>query len=294
MGILPLTHSLRGDPPLLTTGNANQIVAFTYPVGSGNVFYSTIPLDCYTGPSNPNITPAEVFTLFGNTQNILCFTRGVLIETLRGQKPVEALKVGDAICVASGGTKRIKWISSSKLGQAALARQPENRPVRITAGALGDGLPRRDLLVSRQRRMLVDSKVAKRMFGMRKALISAIKLTALPGIYVDADVRDVEYFHILFANHEVIRAEGALSESLFTGPEALKSVPPSARTELEDLLPQLISLEYKTKSAALIPSGKPQAELVARNLKNAKPIVAPVKGALAPQRPVLAQTRFHH
>jgi hypothetical protein len=273
---------------LLTNSNPNQIVAFTYPFGSGNVFYSTIPLDYYTGVNDANITPAEINTLFGNLADILCFTRGALIETPRGPRPVEALKVGDSVCVASGGTKHIKWISSSMLGQAALARQPENRPVRITAGALGNGLPRRDLLVSRQHRMLVDSRVAERMFGTRKALIAANKLTVLPGIYVDDDVREVEYFHILFESHEMVWAEGTLSESLFTGPEALKSVLPAARAELESLFPQLLSLEYSAKSAALIPSNKAQKELIARHLKNAKAIVSPVKEIF-----FATQTRSH-
>ena len=293
-GYVTLGSLPAGATPLLTTANASQIVAFTYPVGAGNVFYSTIPLDYYTGASNPNITPAEVFTLFGNTQSILCFTRGALIETPRGKKQVEDLKVGDAICVSSGGTKRIKWISSTKLGKAALARQPQNRPVRITAGALGNGLPHRDLLVSRQHRMLIDSKVAERMFGTCKALVSAIKLTALPGIYVDEDVEEVEYFHILFGEHQIIWAEGTLSESLFTGPEVLKSVPPSARAELEELFPEICSADYQAISAALIPSGKAQKELVARHLKNEKAMIATLEGSYLPQKVAQTQAHFLH
>jgi len=259
-----------GATPLLTTFNSNHIVAFKFPVGAGNVFYSTIPLDFITGTNNPAITPAEIFSLFGNTLSVLCFTRGALIETARGPQPVETLKVGDAVPVARGGTQQIRWISSTKLGAADLAQHPEHRPVRITTGALGGGLPLRDLLVSRQHRMLVTSKVVERMFGTAAALVAAIRMTALPGIYVDEDVTEVEYFHILFDTHEIITAEGAPSESLFTGPEALKSVPAAARAELEQLFPQMSAPDYTPVPAALIPTGKAQKQLVARHLKNAR------------------------
>lgn len=272
-GYVTLASLPPGAKPLLTTSDPNHIVAFTYPVGSGNVFYSTIPLDFYTTGSNSAITQAEIDTLFSNLGDILCFTRGALIQTPRGSQPIETLKIGDQICIASGGTKRIKWISATNLGPAALRRHPENHPVRITAGALGLGLPQRDLLVSRQHRMLVSSKVAERMFGTAEALVAAIKLTSLPGIYVDQEIEEVEYFHILFDQHEVIWAEGALSESLFTGPEALKSVPAAARTELEHLFPQLCMQDYKPTAAALIPSGKAQRKLVARHLKNNKALL---------------------
>ena len=49
-------------------------------------------------------------------------------------------------------------------------------------GALGNGLPRRDLLVSRQHRMLVRSSIAGRMFGDKEVLVAAHHLTALPGV----------------------------------------------------------------------------------------------------------------
>ena len=273
-GYVELSSLPPGATPLLTTSDPTHIVAFTYPVGAGNVFYSTMPIDYYTGVNNPAISPADIFTLFGNVEEILFFTRGALIETARGARAVEALRVGDEIAVASGGTKRIRWISSSKLGAAALRRQPKHRPVRITAGALGDGLPLRDLVVSRQHRILVRSKVAERMFGTSEALIAAIKLTALPGIYVDEEASEVEYFHILFDSHEVIWAEGTPSESLFTGPQALKSVPREARAKLEMLFPEMAMLSYEAISVAFIPSGKLQKELIARHLKNAKSMIS--------------------
>jgi hypothetical protein len=132
----------------------------------------------------------------------------------------------------------------------------------------------RDLVVSRQHRILVRSKVAERMFGTSEALIAAIKLTALPGIYVDEEASEVEYFHILFDSHEVIWAEGTPSESLFTGPQALKSVPREARAKLEMLFPEMAMLSYEAISVAFIPSGKLQKELIARHLKNAKSMIS--------------------
>lgn len=273
-GFVELTSLPPGATPLLTTSDPTHIVAFTYPVGAGNVFYSTIPLDFYTGTNNASITPAEIFTLFGNTTDVLCFTRGAMIETAQGPRPVEELRVGDAIPVRDGGTRPIRWISASKVGARALRRAPKLAPVRITAGALGNGLPLRDLVVSRQHRMLVTSKVAERMFGARDVLISAIRLTTLPGIYVEESIREVEYFHILFDAHHVIWAEGVASESLFTGPEALKSVPPAARDELLALFPDLALRGPLGTPAAPIPPGRAQNRLVARHLKNAKPLVA--------------------
>jgi hypothetical protein len=271
-GYAELSSLPPGATPLLTTSDPTHIVAFTYPFGSGNVFYSTIPLDFYTSTNNSAISPADIFTLFGAVEDVLCFTRGAMIQTARGLRAVEELNIGDAVFVASGGTKRIRWISSSRLGAAALRRCPKNRPVRITAGALGEGLPHRDLLVSRQHRMLLNSQVAQRMFGAREVLVAAIKLVELPGIFVDEDVEEVVYFHILFDDHEIIWAEGAASESLFTGRQALLSIPPAARAELETLFPDMISPAYQALAAAFIPSGKHQKQLVARHVKNHKAV----------------------
>jgi hypothetical protein len=147
------------------------------------------------------------------------------------------------------------------------------RPVRITAGALGQGLPRADLLVSRQHRMLVSSPICQRMFGQTDSLVSALKLTALPGIHVDEAVAEIDYIHLLFDQHEVVFAEGAPSESLLLQTEALAALSPEAVEEIRLLFPEMGKGRTGSADARLIPKGSQQARLADRMAQNGRPVL---------------------
>lgn len=197
-----------------------------------------------------------------------CFTKGCLIETHYGQAVVEDLAAGDLVRTADRGPQKIRWMGSRKYTKEQLTEKTELYPVRIVAGALGEGQPRRDLLVSRQHRLLVQSKVAKRMFDQDEVLIAAIKLTDLPGIFVDETVDSVEYFHLLFDQHEIVFSEGAPTESLFTGPEAMKSMDAASRAEILLIFPEIEGVNHSPAPARFIPPGSKKKRLVARHLKN--------------------------
>jgi hypothetical protein len=169
--------------------------------------------------------------------------------------------------------EQVRWIGRRQLGRRELEANPKLYPVRISMGTLGNGLPLRDLWVSRQHRMLVQSKIAERMFGRSEVLVSAIKLTGVPGIFTDESVKQVGYMHLLFEKHEIIFAEGAPTESLFTGPEALEAMDASARQEILEVFPELASLEFAPEPARYIPTGKMQRHLIARHSKNGKPLL---------------------
>ncbi|WP_066598646.1 Hint domain-containing protein [Celeribacter halophilus] len=206
---------------------------------------------------------------------VVCFVHGTLIETRDGHVPVEHLKIGDMVLTQDRGYQKIRWAGSFKAGPIKLLQNPKLRPVRIMAGALGNGLPKRDLLVSRQHRVFVRSIIAQRIFGSMEVLIPAIKLTMLPGIHVDESVTDVQYFHFLLDQHEVVFSEGAPTESLYTGPEALKSVPPAARQEILLLFPELENMSYRTKPARHIPEkGKQMEQLIRRHIANERPLLS--------------------
>lgn len=205
---------------------------------------------------------------------VVCFARGTGIATPAGRRRIEQLQVGDDVLTRNNGPQQIRWIGRRRIGSDRLRSNPRLRPVRIRAGALGNGLPMRDLLVSRQHRMLVHSRIAGRMFGAPEVLLPAIKLVELPGIDVEESAESVEYFHLLFDRHEIIHAEGAPTESLFTGPEALKAMSPEAREELFTIFPELEAPGHAPQPARYIPPGKQQRRFIARHIENNKPLLS--------------------
>ncbi|EEE37061.1 hemolysin-type calcium-binding region [Rhodobacteraceae bacterium KLH11] len=223
----------------------------------------------FTLPSGITVT----YSSFENGTGMPCFTRDTRIRAQGGSALIQTLRPGDLIPTLGQGLNPIRWIGHRSFDRKALQDNPRLWPVRIPAGALGGGLPGRDLLVSRQHRMLVQSRIAQRMFGATEVLIPAIKLTAMPGIHVDDSVASVEYFHLLFDCHQVIFAENAPTESLYTGPEALKSLSAASRREIFGIFPELADLDYRADPARLIPRGRLQSQLITRHLKNNKPLL---------------------
>ncbi|WP_371171656.1 Hint domain-containing protein [Aliiroseovarius sp. 2305UL8-7] len=208
---------------------------------------------------------------FDNT-NVVCFNRGTIIATKNGPALIENLQPGDMVRTMDHGYQPLRLALKRKLRQRALIENEKLRPVNISAGALGNNLPETDLLISRQHRMLVSSPICKRMFGDENALVAGLRLTELPGIYIDHHVSEVEYYHLVFDQHEIIIANGAFSESFFPGPEALKALTEKALEEITTLFPMLINGILPFVLAANSPNGKKQKRLIKRHLENSKPL----------------------
>lgn len=205
---------------------------------------------------------------------VTCIARGTLITTDRGDVPVENLKPGCKVLTQHNGFQEIVSTMSRIVGANELRRNIRLYPVRITAGALGSGLPKRDLTVSRQHRMAVKSSISERMFGSDTVLVAAIRLTELPGIHVDETVEIVEYFHLIFRNHEVIFAEGAPTESFLLNSETLKTLSKAQRDEFVSLFPEAGKSGYAKAPANVIPSRLLQKELVRRHMKNTRDLLS--------------------
>ena len=97
------------------------------------------------------------------SSGVTCIARGTLITTDRGDVPVEHLKSGSRVLTQDNGFQELILMMSRTIGSNGLRKNPKLYPVRITAGAIGSGLPKRDLIVSRQHRMVVRSSIVQRM-----------------------------------------------------------------------------------------------------------------------------------
>ncbi|WP_417247872.1 Hint domain-containing protein [Celeribacter sp.] len=204
---------------------------------------------------------------------IICFAQGTEIITAKGPVNVEDLEVGDMVLTMDNGMQPLRWMGSNKLDREELAMRPNLKPVRIAAGALGNGTPSNDLMVSRQHRILVRSVIAERMFGVSEILVAANKLVGLPGIEVVKDTESVAYYHMLFDQHEIVFSNGAATESLFTGPEALKAVSEDARAEILALFPDIETQTALLPARHIPEKGNSVKRFVERHAKNNKALL---------------------
>lgn len=202
-----------------------------------------------------------------------CFARDTMIDTPDGEVAVQDLGIGDIVTTLDHGPQPLRWVGRRKLSAAQLMLAPNLRPVRIPAGALGDQLPREALTVSPQHRILLRSPIVRRMFETSEILIAAKHLIGYAGIDYVLPAEGVEYFHLLFEEHQVVMSNGAPSESLFTGPEAMRALSRDQRSEVLELFPELAGAD-KRPSARTFASGRQGRALVKRHRKNAKHLVA--------------------
>lgn len=219
--------------------------------------------------------PATMESKNIESTEVVCFSAGTLICTAAGSVAVEDLRVGDMVTTMDNGEQPLRWIGSSRLSAAQLLLRPKLRPIRIAAGALGRGTPERDLVVSPQHRVMIRSTIAQRMFAAPEILVAAVKLVGMPGIEVIETAREVTYFHLLLERHEILFSDGAATESLYPGPQALSGMAPAAVEEITYLFPELSEHCGKPTPARLLAEkGRQIRTLLSRHLKNRKALMA--------------------
>lgn len=199
--------------------------------------------------------------------NVPCFGMGTMIDTATGPRRVETLRPGDLVLTRDRGPQPLRWQGGSHVTAEGLEMRPNLRPILIRKGALGAGSPGRDLVVSPQHRVLVRSRIAHRLFEDGEILVAAKHLIGLPGIEVTTPLDGITYHHLLFDRHEIVRSDGAWSESLFTGPEALKAVSDAARREIFALFPELADGQVPQPARRLL-TGREARQLADRQRRN--------------------------
>lgn len=182
--------------------------------------------EIYLLPLNP-ISPYVDYRLIGidrqaATQRFaetawVSFVKGTRISLSGGALcPIEELKVGDMIQTRDSGAQPLRWIGAHTMRAVGTLA-----PVRIKAQAFYNVA---DLVVAPDHRLFVwqqsDSLGTGRQEALVKArhLINGAEVVQEPGGFVD-------YFQLLFDDHQIIYAEGIPMESLLVDPRASGALP---------------------------------------------------------------------
>jgi len=193
------------NPATAGNGDAGDWAA---PAASGDAFVAS------ASPGVANLvtsTDVRLLNVLGYTLAAACYAAGARIRTPRGDVPIEALRIGDAVLTRFAGTACIRWIGIRHIDCRRHPDPAQVCPVRVAAGAFGPGLPVRDLLLSPDHAVALDG-----------ALVP-IRLLANGGsIAQDTACAEVRYLHLELDRHDLIFAEGLAAETyLDTGNRAM-------------------------------------------------------------------------
>ncbi len=167
-------------------------------------------------PETPRARMAEVACV--------SFTRGTHITMSDGRQcKIEDLRVGDRVLSRDNGVQTIRWI-----GQSTTRAVGDLAPIRIEKGALNNA---NDLVVSPNHRLFIYQRSDQIGAGRSEILIKAKHLVnettvrRMEGGFVD-------YFQILFDDHQIIFAEGIAAESLLLDERTTPALPTELASQL--------------------------------------------------------------
>lgn len=189
---------------------------------------------------NYNSQSASDFTFQSGT---ICFLKGTLIETEHGPRPVESLRPGDLVRTYDHGLQPLHLMRcrSYRFG----AGPHKMQPIRIRPGALGPGVPVRELIVSPQHRIALPQQAPE-------YIIAARHLLSWPGVSARPSCRLAQYCHLVFDRHELVLANGAWAETLLVTAysQSLSPLPPALRHLSQEPVRRIVRLPEQAVSPA--------------------------------------------
>jgi hypothetical protein len=180
-----------------------------------------------------------------------CFYAGTRIATPTGEVAVETLRPGDLVLTADGRAMRVNWLGRQTVS-LVFASKLRALPIRIKAGALGEGAPARDLLVSPDHAMFLHGLLIHA--GALVNGTSVVRETDVPQVFV--------YYHVELDEHALLLAEGAPCESFVDNVDRL-------------------GFDNWDEFLALYPNGKTVEEMPYPRAKSHRQTPAAVRAALA-------------
>ena len=193
--------------------------------------------------------------------SVVCFTGGTRILTPTGDRLIEDLKPGDLVCTQDNGPQRLWWIGARRVTQAEFQQSPNMLPILVSSDLTGGDAP---LLVSPQHCLIV-----KQPKSSVEKFVRAAHLAKMKGGHarVAKGKKQVAYYHLLFARHEVVFANSAPAESFYPGKMALRMLPQTALNEIEAMFPGISEKGAQTTYGPTARDIAPRKELPNKSSK---------------------------
>ena len=198
-----------GQPPRAPTLPTN--FPGTTQVGSGESINSNAPNGrAFARDANGNLIET---TPDAGTPGVACFAHGTRILTRHGERPVETLQPGDSVPTYDHGMQTVLGVCAQHIPASALLRNPALRPVRVQGTCLGQP---GHILLSPAHCLLFQSPTAETLFASGEVLMRARHLERAGHARLDLPRDGVTYHNLLFANHELVLADGFWSETFLS------------------------------------------------------------------------------
>lgn len=182
--------------------------------------------DAYLLPLAP-LTPKSDYRLVGvdravaasKLAEVACvsFSRGTHITLASGaQVRIEDLAIGDKVLTRDDGPQPIRWI-----GRTTLRATGAFAPIVIRKGTLHN---ENDLIVSPDHRIFVWQRQDRLGAGRAEVLVKVRHLINGTTVF-QQEGGFVDYFQLMFDQHQIIYAEGIAAESLLIDPRTSAALP---------------------------------------------------------------------
>jgi hypothetical protein len=139
---------------------------------------------------------------------------GSRIRSANGDVAVEDIREGDKVVVVRDGREvleTVQWVGTTAIDLSKHAHVEDAAPIRIRAGAIAEARPARDLLVSPEHCLIIDSRCVP-----AKLMVNGGSIVS------ERDHAPFTYHHIELEKHGILLAENTPSESyLDTGNRAM-------------------------------------------------------------------------
>jgi Ca2+-binding RTX toxin-like protein len=195
---------------------------------------------------------------FADAVDPICFLPGTLIATPAGEVPVESLRPGDAVLTAGGGTAPVRWLGRQTIS-TRFADPLRVNPIRIRAGALAEGVPSRDLLLSPCHAVLLGDILVQ-----AGALVNGTSILRDPPPAVT-----FTYWHVELDGHALVMANATPAESFIDNADRL-------------------AFDNWAEHEALFPEGRPIEEMPLPRAKSWRQVPPHLRALLARRAATLA------